>query len=1075
MANIRNNTLSKDKILSALCLIVFVLMFIFSCLSKSISFGAKIIGTFGAISYPVFLVLAFICLIKFLGFSYKRNLKATILFLCFVYCLLAIVHSIRTYSVLDAVASGLTFKNYITFSYSNLTLLGSIGCVICGAISYLLGGVGTIVVFVILATLFIGFFIDFELYGKYSEKHIKKLKTKKLREKVLKSDSNVGENGKPVYSFSNDIDKYSSDDVVAEITANVEDEKVGDKFYSQNDVVDEITDGKVYNFDENQNYLNNFGNFQTSYYQNEKLESNNYQSNASLFGKDAVKDEDSSYSSSSTMYQDSSYPDVYDLNEQRRQFLNDTYYGSSNNYSNNYSNNSEGENYSSLLSNYNTDNNYNYEQSNSGNQNNYSFDNSEIDSYESYKNQYGGVSLESSNDSYNDNNYNDNYSNNNYDDASVTNYYNDDNSSSNYSNYTSSNNSSSNSSSSSNDLDFLNIEMDSYNNSSINESKDKKTFNVDDQISKILNKDESLEDNYNSSYLSSNNSNNDISNIIKNDVNNNFIEKDTKSNNFDNSFNNTNNFEPVKEKDNLSDSLKMKIPAKDSQVKKFTNFDMGMRNIKYVHPKTSLLNPIIIDNGDYKEEQEQKAKELVEVIKAFNISVSVENIVRGPKITRYELSVPLGVSVKKIPSLELDIKKAMAAKTINIQAPIPGSKYVGIELENDTFTNVSIRELIESDAFQNAKEPLSIVIGKAISGEIVVKSIPKMVHMLIAGQTGSGKSVFIHTLIMSLIYKHGPEDVRLMLLDPKRVEFNMYNGIPHLLTPEVVLGTEKSVSALKWCVAEMDRRYELMSKAGYNHITSYNNSEFVKSGQLPKFPYIVIVVDEFAEIILENKKDAEPCIQRLTQLARACGMHLILATQRPSVNVISGVIKNNVPTRIAFSLSAAVDSKTIIDKVGAENLLGNGDMLFAPTGTSDMPRLQAAYCSEEEIKAVIDYNKKNNESFYDESVNDMINNAGKSGEQGGLMSDSEFSAQKERDPLFKVALKMFIQKGDASGSYLQRRLSVGYSRAAKIMDQLEDSGYIASANGSKVRKVLITPEQFRQEFGEDVEINGGSD
>ncbi|MBQ8206427.1 MAG: DUF87 domain-containing protein, partial [Bacilli bacterium] len=675
-------------------------------------------------------------------------------------------------------------------------------------------------------------------------------------------------------------------------------------------------------------------------------------------GKDAVKDEDSSYSSSSTMYQDSSYPDVYDLNEQRRQFLNDTYYGSSNNYSNNYSNNSEGENYSSLLSNYNTDNNYNYEQSNSGNQNNYSFDNSEIDSYESYKNQYGGVSLESSNDSYNDNNYNDNYSNNNYDDASVTNYYNDDNSSSNYSNYTSSNNSSSNSSSSSNDLDFLNIEMDSYNNSSINESKDKKTFNVDDQISKILNKDESLEDNYNSSYLSSNNSNNDISNIIKNDVNNNFIEKDTKSNNFDNSFNNTNNFEPVKEKDNLSDSLKMKIPAKDSQVKKFTNFDMGMRNIKYVHPKTSLLNPIIIDNGDYKEEQEQKAKELVEVIKAFNISVSVENIVRGPKITRYELSVPLGVSVKKIPSLELDIKKAMAAKTINIQAPIPGSKYVGIELENDTFTNVSIRELIESDAFQNAKEPLSIVIGKAISGEIVVKSIPKMVHMLIAGQTGSGKSVFIHTLIMSLIYKHGPEDVRLMLLDPKRVEFNMYNGIPHLLTPEVVLGTEKSVSALKWCVAEMDRRYELMSKAGYNHITSYNNSEFVKSGQLPKFPYIVIVVDEFAEIILENKKDAEPCIQRLTQLARACGMHLILATQRPSVNVISGVIKNNVPTRIAFSLSAAVDSKTIIDKVGAENLLGNGDMLFAPTGTSDMPRLQAAYCSEEEIKAVIDYNKK---------------------------------------------------------------------------------------------------------------------
>ena len=308
---------------------------------------------------------------------------------------------------------------------------------------------------------------------------------------------------------------------------------------------------------------------------------------------------------------------------------------------------------------------------------------------------------------------------------------------------------------------------------------------------------------------------------------------------------------------------------------------ISMQGVKYNPPPLSLLARPVKDTGNYVEEQTRKSKQLEEVLASFNVPAKVVNIVRGPKITRYELSMPLGVSVKKIPNYELDIQSALAAKTITIQAPIPGSNLVGIELENDTFTNVCERELLESPEFQNAKGPLPIAVGKDISGSIIVKSLAKMVHVLVAGSTGSGKSVFIHNIVLSLIYKYSPEDLRLVMVDPKRVEFGFYNGLPHLITPEVVLGTEKAVSALKWCVKEMDRRFEIMGRANYKNIEDYNKSELVKSGQFEHFPYIVIIVDELAEIMTLYKKEAEPAIQRITQLARACGMHLIVAVQRP--------------------------------------------------------------------------------------------------------------------------------------------------------------------------------------------------
>lgn len=1116
MANSSSNSLSRGKILSALCLIIFALLFIFSCLSKSITLGAKIVGTFGVISYPLFLGMALLCLFKFLGFSYKRSIKATVLMFCFIYALLAVIHSIRTFSMLESVASSSAFNDYLNYSYSHLTVLGSIGCLLCGAVAYVLGAVGTIIVFVILGTLSIGLFIDFELYGKYDEKHIKKLKSRKLREKVLNSGNDLTEDGTPSYSFSNDLDKYTDKDVVAEVSDDLKQKDYNNlSSYSDDDVVAETTDGNYYsnnfngdltqksysqnsfnqNSEKNDISPNYFGaNFYNQNYENYQTQNNGFGGNYSadqnyqnMFGADSVTPETQN-SFSNDVYKEPDYPDVYDENEQRRQFMRATFSSEPDGYSNNYSDNSSyygGDNQSLQTNQNSSGSSYgNFDNSNSSDLNsNYSENQSNYNGMGSgdYSNSYSSSSL-NNDGQYDLNNLYKNYNDNDPYSFSLGHDNNIDTDNFNQDNLTSQNSSNSNDFSS-NSVDNKISEIlgsgndqadqeeyksldDKTSASNSNDSDSSKLSFLDDEISKSAEND--IKSNFsfdndkpifseqkNDDFKDFDNSN--LSDTFKSPIDLNLPAVETNSNN-------------QKESDGFGESIisssesKIKIPAKDTTKK----FNMSMGGMKYVAPPTSLLKTIVVDNGNYDEEQSRKAKKLEEVLAAFNITVSVTNIVRGPKITRYELSVPLGVSIKKIPSYELDIKKSLAAKTVNIQAPIPGSEFVGIELENDTFTNVGLKELLESDNFKNFSDPLPIAIGKDISGEIVVKSLAKMVHMLIAGQTGSGKSVFIHNIILSLIYKYSPDDLRLMLIDPKRVEFNRYNGLPHLVTPEVVLGTEKAVNALKWCVSEMDRRFNLMEKVGYNNIVSYNNSELVKSGQFPRFPYIVIVLDEFAEVIMANKKDTEACIQRITQLARACGMHLILATQRPSVDVISGVIKNNVPSRVAFSLASAFDSKTILDRVGAENLLGQGDMLFSPNGTSVVSRLQAAYCSDEEIASVVSYVKEHNQSNYDDSVAISINSPLTKTADSSSGGSVGMPPEKEVDDYFVLALKLFIQRGEASASYLQRRLSIGYGRSSRIMDQLESKGYIAPTNGAKVRKVLITAEQFKEKFGEDV-------
>lgn len=538
--------------------------------------------------------------------------------------------------------------------------------------------------------------------------------------------------------------------------------------------------------------------------------------------------------------------------------------------------------------------------------------------------------------------------------------------------------------------------------------------------------------------------------------------------------------EPVFKPNNENDILKRNegiltgtptTPTTETKVKPVipSGNPIAMPGVRYNPPPLSLLSRPVKDNGDYSEEQARKSKQLEDVLESFNVPAKVVNIVRGPKITRYELSVPYGVSVKKIPNYEQDIQRALAAKSVTIQAPIPGSSYVGIELENDVFTNVCERELLESPEFQNAKGALPIAIGKDISGQIIVKNLTKMVHCLVAGSTGSGKSVFIHNIVLSLVYKYSPNDLRLVMVDPKQVEFKFYNGLPHLITPEVVLGTEKAVSALKWCVKEMDRRFKLMGQANYQNIEEYNKSELVKSGQFEHFPYIVIIVDELAEIMLNYKKEAEPLIQRITQLARACGMHLIVAVQRPSVDVITGVIKNNISSRFAFRLQSYVDSKTMLGTNGAEKLLNRGDMLMQLTDTSAMPRLQGAYASNDEIKAVVDFIKSNNPAQFDEEIEKAFNSDPLASDEsaGEVSFAAEPQSKGKMDDYFMIAVKAVMMAGSASVSYLQRRLSIGYSRAARIIDQMEEKGFIDPPTGAKQRKVLITPEKFKEIFGED--------
>ncbi len=439
----------------------------------------------------------------------------------------------------------------------------------------------------------------------------------------------------------------------------------------------------------------------------------------------------------------------------------------------------------------------------------------------------------------------------------------------------------------------------------------------------------------------------------------------------------------------------------------------------------------------------------------FGISVEMDEVTIGPTVTRYALKPAQGVKISRIVGLQNDLALALAAHPIRIEAPIPGKSLVGIEIPNKIKSTVGLATLLADDKFQNSPKPLTVALGRGLSGKAVFGNLAKMPHALIAGTTGSGKSVTIHSIITSLLYRNGPEDLRLIMVDPKRVELTLYNKIPHLLTP-VITDPKKTILALKWAAKEMDRRYDVLQEKSVRDIESYHENIFEKikkskneDNQEERLPYIVIVIDELADIMQAYPRELESAIVRLAQMSRAVGIHLILSTQRPSVNVITGLIKANVPTRIALQVSSQIDSRTILDAGGAEKLLGAGDMLYASGEMSQPERLQSAFISEEEVKRVVEYLKKT----YMDELPDMIELSGSIEKSNNLFSDS-IGDDNGDDDLYEDARMTVMEAGKASTSYLQRKLGIGYARAAKLIDMLEERGVVSPGHGAKPRDVL---------------------
>ncbi len=482
----------------------------------------------------------------------------------------------------------------------------------------------------------------------------------------------------------------------------------------------------------------------------------------------------------------------------------------------------------------------------------------------------------------------------------------------------------------------------------------------------------------------------------------------------------------------------------------------------YVYPDIRLLK-----KGDGKRsgndqnELMETAQKLAQVFETFGVKVQITNVTKGPSVTRYELTPQMGVKVSRIVALQDDIKLNLAVTDIRIEAPIPGKAAVGIEVPNKKSSGVVLRDLLESEAFSRHKSSLAYAVGKDIAGNIIISDIAKMPHLLIAGSTGSGKSVFINTLIMSILFKASPEDVKLIMVDPKVVELSVYNGIPHLFIP-VVTDPKKAAGALNWAVTEMMTRYQKFAECGVRDLKGYNAKVTHLGDDVPeetrpgKMPQIVIIVDELADLMMVASSEVEDAICRLAQLARAAGIHLVIATQRPSVDVITGLIKANMPSRIAFMVTSGVDSRTILDQNGAEKLLGNGDMLFAPSNYKQPLRVQGAYVSEEEVAAVVDDIKEhNNAHASDENLQKQIEEVEKASLTAAAAQGGD-----GRDELFEQAARFIIEKDKASIGMLQRWFRIGFNRAARIMDQLSDAGVVGPEEGTKPRKVEMSMEQL---------------
>lgn len=469
-------------------------------------------------------------------------------------------------------------------------------------------------------------------------------------------------------------------------------------------------------------------------------------------------------------------------------------------------------------------------------------------------------------------------------------------------------------------------------------------------------------------------------------------------------------------------------------------------------PNLTLLNKTMkVKNPRINKDLADNVKILEDTLESFGVKIKVTHVTQGPAITRYEAQPAPGVKVSKITNLSDDIALSLAATDVRIEAPVPGKSVVGIEVPNKEIATVHFREVLETPEFQNSLSKLTVVLGKDITGSPIVADLTKMPHLLIAGATGSGKSVCVNTLINSILYKARPDEVKFLLVDPKMVELTNYNGIPHLIAP-VVTDPKKAAGALKWIVTEMETRYELFAAAGVRDIVRYNYLRTQeKKDDAPPLPYVVVIIDELADLMMVAPGDVEDSICRLAQMARAAGIHLLIATQRPSVDVITGLIKANVPSRIAFAVSSQIDSRTILDMNGAEKLLGRGDMLYYPMGASKPIRVQGCFLADKEVENVVRFLQNQAKPEYQEIPN--------------IELGTDKPAEDTGDELFHQAALLFIEAGNASVSLLQRRLRIGYTRAARLMDLLEEKGVVGGYEGSKPREVLLTKGQFDQKFG----------
>lgn len=486
-----------------------------------------------------------------------------------------------------------------------------------------------------------------------------------------------------------------------------------------------------------------------------------------------------------------------------------------------------------------------------------------------------------------------------------------------------------------------------------------------------------------------------------------------------------------------------------------------VKNAPYRLPSMELLElpKKRLNSVEAAEEMREKADIIVNTLKSFKVEVRIRDILRGPSITRYEVQPGVGVQVKKIKSLEDDIALNLAAQGVRIEAPVPGKSVVGIEVPNEIKDTVTIRETLSSPEFRNSKSKLAFAVGKDIAGNIIIGDIAKMPHVIIAGTTGSGKSVCTRSIIMSILYNATPDEVRLILIDPKIVEFKVFDGIPHLLIP-IITDCKKAAGALNWAVNEMMRRYQVFADAGANDLKSYNS--YAKQNEdIQTMPQIVVFIDELADMMLVAGKEVEDYICRLAQMGRAAGIHLVIATQRPTTDVITGLIKANIPSRIALSVMSQVDSRTIIDMAGADKLLGNGDMLYMPIGTSKPVRIQGCFASSKDINATLDYIREQVQGEYDDDIMQAVDSfvpqtkgAGSSNEDYGnnmALTDEDF---------VEKAIEVAVNNGQLSTSMLQRKLKLGYARAARIMDELEELGVIGASEGAKPRKVLMSKMQY---------------